>query len=355
MAVDLQRNRRSLPDIFLIIVNDSSTSHRLYFTSLNHPKYLPKHQADAANAQGQTDTSWTKILFIAIFTGVALVICFLVMIVILLRKKEIRDIFPASKNEKALLNNRENERLQDEMSGVRIEKRKPLSKCVSIICIILYILYSLIFTFTCLLAILYVFTASSVQVLSKINTSKEVIQNNVSFFTQEIKSYEEGEVIKMLKLFQERQLACTHHVNEDLQIIARDVTNITRGQIQNVYNASGSLHNTLQKFVQLKLDTYKGHLHDCVRKYNETLNSHFKSFSEKYENYIQRIADNDWLTFPRDVFKIQQSDSEPLDIGDYFNWLGVGKVNEIRDVKESIVNRLVHVLLTVNNHMQDVR
>ncbi|KAJ8309941.1 hypothetical protein KUTeg_011806 [Tegillarca granosa] len=72
MSFSLQQPSRDTPDIFIVIVNDSATSHRIVLSLINKPVYLPVNEMTSLIPISSTEYPWIPIIITFVLTVIIL-------------------------------------------------------------------------------------------------------------------------------------------------------------------------------------------------------------------------------------------------------------------------------------------
>lgn len=341
-----------LPDIFILQVNDSATSHNMVLSSVYPPVYVDEvnsrteEQLEEGFLADEHSDSFVNV-WMPIITLVALTL-FLLVIIYFSHKcinsrveKVDLTICGNSEGETVALNNQREHVNQT----VIATGAKPRPKYYIFVFVALYILYSLVFTFSVTFSIIY-FTHSSMwaNLTNSEHLGKELhLQVNRSL--QDIQKFEEKERFRLFIAYQERRQACMHHLENENKKLLQDYEITTARQVDAIFVENGTLHYFTNEIQKQNISAYLQQIYNFVTDCNKTLHSIVDRFQANYFQFIRNTANSDWLKVPRQIFLHQDGEDPNMkylsstQVKQFASWLEIDKSEELFAVKDNVFGR----------------
>ncbi|CAG5128781.1 unnamed protein product, partial [Candidula unifasciata] len=345
-----------LPDIFILQINDSATTHNMVLSSVYPPLYV-----DEVNTRtnGQHDEGfftrehsnsfvniWIPIIIVVTLTLFLLIIIYFSHKCINSRVEKVDVTFHGNhEGETVALNNQREEVNQTVIAtGAR-----PQPKCYIFVFVVLYIIYSLVFTFSVTFSIIY-FSHSSMwaNLTNSEHLGKELhLQVNKSL--HDIQKFEEKERLRLFTSYQERRKACMHHLEHENKKLLQDYEITTREQVNAIFVENGTLHYFTNEIQKQNISAYLQQIHSFVTDCNKTLHSIVDRFQANYFQFIRNTANSDWLKVPRQIFLHQDGEDPNMkylsstQVKQFASWLEIDKNEELFAVRENVFGRLTNI------------
>ncbi|CAG5118815.1 unnamed protein product, partial [Candidula unifasciata] len=354
VTFDLPAVTKDLPDIFVLQVNDSTTIHNIVLT-LIYPSLIMKENSSQSSGELQSKQSlasrtnslfsiWIPIIMIVIVTVILLVInCISLKYV---QKNLKRTAFAAAKNsEGGTLKQQEVDVPETHTSGLTTCQNKSL---ISIF-VILYTLYSFMFTFSLGFGVIYM-TQSSIwsDTAGPKNLSKELLLL-VDKSLNEITQFEQQERTRLYASFKEKTKSCLQHLKSESRKHLLRYQHITKQNIDVVFTQNGTLHYLTNEIQKRNFSVYLRHILEFVTECNKTLTSIVDRFQANYYLFIRNTVHNDWLKVPRQIF-LHQDGEDPerkylssTQVKQFATWLEIDKAEELFVVSENVFGRLASI------------
>lgn len=343
-----------LPDIFVLQINDSLTSHHMVLSSMYAPVHVDesasKNQARAERQLSSADDRrknfsalWQPVFFILCIGGVA----FFAIVVIYhyvntkarIPEPSVADSTPEP--ETIALNNHGEK--QSEFTVVT--PQPPKAKLSLYLFTALYFLYSLVFTFSLTFLIVYMTHTSFWGNASHSESSGNDLQLNVNKSIQEIKDHESIERARLFSTFRERRGACMRHLEQENQKLLEEYQKTTQKQMDAIFMENGTLHVLSNKIQKQNVSAYMTQIADFVSDCNKTIHSMVHRFEANYFDFLKKTVSNEWLRVPRQIFLVQDGEDpdrkflSSTQIKQFASWLEIDKVEELLAVKENVAHR----------------
>ena len=169
--------------------------------------------------------------------------------------------------------------------------------------ILFRLLYSLIFTFTVFFAILMIFVEGDFRQLSKIKTYQGIKHNSSADLATKINEFGQTELLRQGELVTSMQGACSNYIGELFTSMANQMENITASQhLLDMHGQDSSISYFMHQRVQNMVDNYM----ESIDNFTATLKLNTTSSTEpaltKYKQYLRKIFESDWFTFPQKLF-----------------------------------------------------
>lgn len=352
-----------LPDIFVLQVNDSITSHHMVLSSMYAPvqvdqsasemKARTKRQMSQEDDNRKNYAALWQPLFVILGIGlVAFVILIIAYDYVNRKARTSDDILSSSAEESSTpepesvaLNNQGEKQNYTGTTTIPSPPSPPKTKWYISLFAILYIVYSIVFTFS--LTFLIVYMAHSTFWGNNLRTelSGSELQRNVNKSILEIKNHESAERSRLFSSFNERREACLQHLRADNRKLLQDYQITTQNQMDAIFMKNGALHilsNKIQKHnVSVYMDQISGFVSDC----NKTVHSIVDRFEANYLDFLKKTVTNKWLKIPRQIFLVQDG-ADPdvrnlmtIQVKQFAAWLEIDKVGELLAVKDNVNHR----------------
>lgn len=225
------------------------------------------------------------------------------------------------------------------------KQKSPSAKSCLCVFVALYIVYSIVFTFSLTLVILY-FTHYALMgdVRGVANFSSELQRElNASFHRVQI--HESQEEVQLFRSVDSRLQACAHHLQQQnrqfLHSYHRSVTEL----LSHVFQKGGAIESLAGQSILQNTTVYAEEIEQFLLDCNKTVQSILDRFSSHFVIHIKEVARNSWLDFPREVFLIQEGDSakgkymSSNQLTRFLHWLQVDKTDELLSVSDTVAAR----------------
>ncbi|XP_041349653.1 uncharacterized protein LOC121368937 isoform X3 [Gigantopelta aegis] len=343
LRFNISDSKPQLPDIFVVYVNDSSTSHRLFLTSVIVPENMAAMTSDAGGItdtwESDTFSPWIPIILTISLSIMMLVVLFVVYLCFTLSTPKYMDEM-TDKPESAMLNN-----LDRPQESVKKTQKKGASKILICWLVVLYVIYSIVFTFSLAFGLLYFTHMSMFSNYSGIVNLTSQLQNQMNVSLQHMKEFEQEQITLMINVFKQRQMACTHHLNMENRQIVNEHIKIMEKQLAVIYVANGSLRYMAENLMEEKSSKHVKKVEAFFRECNQTVEEYFHRFSENYYNYLKEVVHNGWFDFPREMFSKQNSRDKTVELSmphllKFLSWLQIDRADNLMSVGNKISERL---------------
>lgn len=341
-----------LPDIFILQVNDSATSHHMVLSSVYSPIYVDEITSKYSMHLGEKLSSnddknsvfsiWIPIIIIVIITLVLVLVVFISYKCINSRAKKMDLTTKGNSEGEAVAWNNQGEQVNQ---TVPTSGTKPRPKCFIILFMILYIIYSVIFSFSLTFGIIYLTNSAMWTNLTNSEHLGKELQVQVNKSLQEIQKFEEKERFQLFTSYQERRKACIYHLENENKKLLLDYESITKKQIDAIFVENGTLHYFTNQIQKQNVSAYLQQINDFVTECNKTLLSVVDRFQANYYQFIRNTANNDWLKVPRQIFLHQDGEDPNMkylsstQVKQFASWLEIDKAEELFAAKENVFGR----------------
>lgn len=361
LTFNLSRTEDDLPDIFVIFLNDTLASHRLVLSSVIAPVSLPHSSLSAEDELSQfyeTDLlQWSSIFMVVILSFLGLTAVFVVYLCIKRRAlgPSAEPAQPGSANHAgtAMLNNQANN-MGSKPADSQQHKSRSAKTCLCLF-VVLYVLYSVVFTFSLTLVILY-FTHHALMggVVGggaggggggAANLSRE-LQRELNASFQRVLAHESREEVRLFGSVDARLGACAHHLQRQNRRFLRGYHRSVTDLLGHVYRRDGAVESLAGESILHNTSVYAAEIERFLLDCNRTVRSILERFDSHLRIHVKDVARNRWLDFPREVFLRQERD--PPDDRKYMSanqrarflhWLQVDKIDELLSVSDRVSAR----------------
>ncbi|KAK3603718.1 hypothetical protein CHS0354_023331 [Potamilus streckersoni] len=341
ISVQLEDQQANLPDVFVVLINDTMSSHQVVLTSIREPVQLHTSAKIEPAVIFYHQSPWIPIAAIIIFCSM-ICIFLLVIYVICDRKRKVRTDITLPKPDLGttitLLSNTDKTQKEPDMTQT--------SKLIAVLLLMLYMIYALVFTFSTMFGVLYLLQNHSVANLTLVSNTSAKIQNRIQTELQHMKNYEKKETLRILTMAQERHEACAFHLNKSLNDAIRKHRELLRQNLLEIYQMNGTVQLMIENYFQKMSEHYHKQIMEFVADFNDTLNKNLHKIHTRYSAYLRKVAENRWLEFPKEVFIHQMYDegqevsSVKNKLGEFLTWLEIGEVKEVMGIKHNVLSRL---------------
>ncbi|GFR92746.1 LOW QUALITY PROTEIN: hypothetical protein ElyMa_000875400 [Elysia marginata] len=182
-------------------------------------------------------------------------------------------------------------------------------RCIIVVFVILYILYSLVFSFSATFGTLYLTQA---QIWSNVSNPENLAQElhvEVDRALSEIQDFENVERERIFDSFLERRRACVRHLELENSRLLKDYDATMKKQLHTIFVQNGTLHRYTAEIQRQNVSAYISQITQFVQDCNKTVNSIVDLFKANYMRFLRNTAHNEWLEVPRQIFLRQEGDS----------------------------------------------
>ncbi|KAL3848201.1 hypothetical protein ACJMK2_019075, partial [Sinanodonta woodiana] len=348
ISVQLEDQQANLPDVFVVLINDTMTSHQVVLTSIREPVQLHTTVNTEPTVIFHHQSPWIPIIAIIILCSM---ICIFLLVIYILcdKKRKVRTDITLPKPDLGttitLLSNTEKTQKEQVMTQT--------SKFIVVLLLILYMIYALVFTFCTMFGVLYLLQNHSVTNLTLVSNTSAKIQNKIQTDLQHMKNYERKETLRMLTMMQERHKACAFYLNKSLNDAIQKHEESFRQNLFKIYQLNGTVQLMIEHYLQKMSEHYHKKKMEFVSDFNDTLNKNLHKIHARYAAYLRKVAENRWLEFPKEVFihqlydEGQEVSSVKNKLGEFLTWLEIGEVEEVIEIKDNFVSRLLKLMPNV--------
>lgn len=335
MSFSLPKSAVNIPDIFVVVINDSVTSHRLILTSLQEPTLIPAQDLQYIPQKFDNESPWLPIfaMFKVMACSFSVLLPILIYVSVFKKTKKSEKI---QKSASALLKTQNGEKIDNETCEVAAHNSKPSPRGILCIFAILYIIYSLLFSFTVMFGLLYVTQSPHLDKVSDVSNTSAKIQETVREKLDNLEKYRAREEAVTMDLAKQRAFACENHLNNELQNTLTQLGSHVDYLIQKLYKEK-TAYSALDGFLKSKSGKYKERMADFIAQCNLTVQTHLHEVTLFYRAYLQKVSDSGWLGFPQSLYVSQTGADD--DIGHFMTWLEVDKVDQVLSVKKDVLDR----------------
>ena len=219
------------------------------------------------------------------------------------------------------------------------------TRFVMIVLVVLYCSYAFMFTFTTLFALFHVFQGSSLNTVTIATNVSTQIQSQMHQKLEALVKHENVQLEKMFNATAGRIGACNTHLKSSLIKSSPDINEKLLGVLEDMFENSGTVNQRLEEYFAGRQGVYQENIDEFLTEFNKTLDSNLHKVQVTYAAYLKRVAENNWLKFPMEIFKkqlvLQGRHTGKLSnyLADFLTWLEIDKVQEIFEIKEIVLSR----------------
>ncbi|XP_052217276.1 uncharacterized protein LOC127835070 isoform X3 [Dreissena polymorpha] len=351
----LRCNSVNVVDVFSVVINDSSTSHKIVLSSVQGPQYFVDSQSYAETSQISESAPWLFLLAIV-------AICFCIAVFLLMfyvkcnknkPKTTVTDI-PVPKPDLG-----PQMTLLKSIDKIEEIKESKKTKLIKLVLTVLYVTYAVIFSFCATFGIFHALQQHQInEVGVAVNVSSHV-KALLQVSLDEIVRKETDQVQQMLDKIGKRMHACSNHLKSSFNYSSPQNVNENLSNTMKLIfnNSSGIVKEKLRDYSRKRLIVYQRGMTKFLNEFNKTLDKNLKSIQIKYASYLQSVATNKWFKFPQQLFMEQQLlQRNPLNkvtdnLAAFLTWLEIDKVQEIFEIKKMLMERVTSMLPTLDFSM----
>ena len=348
---NVSRTEDDLPDIFVIFLNDTLASHRLVLSSVIAPVSIPQSSLSAGDKLSRFSemdlVQWSSIFAVVILSFIGLVVVFAVYLCIKHRSTTGASAEAAQSSanhaETAMLNNQSGN-TASKTPETKQHKSISAKSCLCLF-VTLYIVYSIVFTFSLTLVILYFTHHSLMGGVSGMANFSSQLQRELNASFHRVQLHESQEEVRLFRSVDSRMQACAHHLQQQnrqfLHSYHRSVTEL----LSHVFQKGGAIETLAGQSIVQNTSIYTEEIELFLQDCNKTVQSIVDRFSSHFMIHVKEVARNSWLDFPREVFLTQEGD--PADrkymssnqLARFLRWLQVDKTDELLSVSDTVAAR----------------
>ncbi|XP_059146305.1 uncharacterized protein LOC131933641 [Physella acuta] len=344
-----------LPDIFVVQVNDSSTSHNLVLSSIYPPLHVdemgqenpspPSQELTSVGGAIKTYSTWAPICFIVLLTLIGLLVIFIIHTCI--NARVTGNLTPGradteTPQQETPLQAQDGKIKNANSSSHFKHKRNVLIGCF----IFLYVIYCVLFSFTLTFSVVYFPISMYWSNMTSLNQLGHVVGAQVDRLLHDISRFEQDERARLFSLYQRQRTACTVHLEQENRRLLDDYQQTTAKQVQAIFVENGTLHNLSNAIIQQNASVYMQQINEFVADCNKTVEAIVQRFQAKYYHFLSDTVLNDWLKVPRQIFLYQEGEDVNKQflsstwVKQFAVWLEIDKAEELLAVAENVFGRM---------------
>ena len=280
---------RGVDRTFDLKLTDGKKSYAIYLTNMvfepDPVKTLKKEQTEYLSEDIQT--VWPAMNVIGFIFIACLVLSFLLCICLLCTRKR-RGVYKVNSSQ----------------GGTRLccapnTQLNTCQCCVVVVYAAFRLLYSLIFTFTVIGALITHVTHDDFKKLEGITKYQSVHMNKSRKLARDISEYGQQELLRQTKLMLGMQGSCSVYMDDLYAAIARQMKNITTNP---QLRQSPSLSYYIQERFQHKMKKFESELEGFKQRYKKHFDNVVRPPLSTYERYLEDVYENKWLDIPKNLF-----------------------------------------------------
>ncbi|GFN75777.1 hypothetical protein PoB_000228300, partial [Plakobranchus ocellatus] len=232
------------------------------------------------------------------------------------------------------------------------QENEPTSpRGLIIVFVILYIIYSLVFSFSVTFGALYL---TQFNVWSNVSNPENLAQElhiEVDRSLSEIREFEKTESERIFSSFLERRRACVNHLEMENSRLLEDYDATMRKQQHSIFEKNGTLHLFTAQIQRQNVSAYIRQINQFLEDCNKTVHSIVDRFEANYFQFLRNMTLNNWLEVPRQIFLFESGEdiySQSLSstqVKQFASWLAIDKVDVLLKARDNVFGRLSSVTL----------
>ncbi|KAL4219867.1 hypothetical protein ACF0H5_020278 [Mactra antiquata] len=340
----IRRNNIDFVDIFIIVMNDSVSSYRTVLSSVQGPQYFRADPKNTVAMEMGKNSPWLTIIVILLACVCA---SFILTILYMYCNRKNSKHIPTDINVPKPDLGPQITLLQSMDKVTKDDGLRMKTKCVMLVLAVLYIVYAFMFTFTAVFGLFHLFQMSGLNQVTLVTNTSAQVQIQMQRSLDQITQYENDEMARLLSSTEQRLKACSYHLKTSLHDNIPNGNTELQVALQNIFKRNGTIRQSLADYFVSKQDFYQKEVDKFLKEFDKTLDAKLHKIQLKYSAYLKSVASNDWFLFPKEIFMHQQVISgEPLskvtdNLTGFLTWLEIDKVQEIFEMKEIVMNRLL--------------
>ncbi|XP_052785111.1 uncharacterized protein LOC128220662 isoform X2 [Mya arenaria] len=343
----LRLRTMKLVDVFIVVMNDTSTSHRLVLSSIQQPQlFAPAENEEISKEMTETGPWLILLVILAVCLTVSL---FLLMFYIYCNKHKPKPLMADLPVPKPDLGPQIT--LLQHIDKFQDKRMSWRTKCIMFVLGALYLTYAFIFTFTALFGVFHIIQGSSISEVSVATNVSTHIQTILQTNLDKIIDNENTQKDDMLKNIKLRLTACNNHLKKSLnESKSNDINSELSKTLSDMFKHSGKVNSRLNDFFAKQENVYGSEVDKFYKEYNKTLHINLNKLQNTYALYLKSVAENKWFIFPKQRFMQQQLlrgrrlTKVTDDLAGFLQWLEIDKVQEIFEIKEILFQRVVQMM-----------
>ncbi|KAK7482834.1 hypothetical protein BaRGS_00025867, partial [Batillaria attramentaria] len=356
-TLTVSRTDSDLPDIFVVFLNDSQSSHRIVLSSVITPVDLPASGSSAVTAASRSQSEglevWIPIFSVVILFVLGIFVVFVVYLCIKFKsmKGTVGQTVMTANAETPALNNQPSNSTAHKPAETKNKTSSSTRTCLCVF-VILYILYSIIFTFSVILVILYFTHLSLMGNIGGIANFSAQLQKEVNVSISKVQAHENQEEIRLFRSVESRLQACSQHLQLQNQQFLQKYHNAVTESIREVFQKDGVIESLTGESILQNTSVYTKEIQQFLVDCNKTIQSILDRFEAHFMIYAKEVMRNPWLDFPREIFLEQEGETRTKrkymsanQMARFLHWLQVDKTDELLQVRETMAAGLSRLKL----------
>ncbi|XP_076454059.1 uncharacterized protein LOC143289096 [Babylonia areolata] len=229
----------------------------------------------------------------------------------------------------------------DALTGSRQSKPGLSQKSVCLF-VLLYITYSVFFTFSVTLSILYLTHRAVTGGVGGVANFTWELQRELNASFHKVQRHEREEELRLFRSVDSRLQACAHHLQrqnrEHLQGYLDHLTSV----LDHVYLQGGAIETLAGTSIMQNSSMYAEEIQQFMVDCNRTVQSVLDRFDHFFLLHVKDLSRSGWLDFAREVFLTQEGDRADRkymsqdQLARFLDWLQVDKVHELFAVSQAV-------------------
>lgn len=337
----IKRENDYLFDIFILVLNDTSTSHRIILSSVQGPQLFTSASGSSDQSEDEITSPWLPIIVIITVCVCSSLLLLMINLYCSHQKPDVPNMDikvpkPDLGTQITLLKNIDK----------GFDKRMTVqTKCIRLVLFVLYFAYAIVFTFSVLFLLFNVFQGSSLNTVTMATNISSQIQSRMQQKLDDIVNHENKELSRMFNLTAGRIQACNAQLKKSLWLKSPEANSKLLDVIKEMFEQDGTVQKRLSDYFAKRHSVYQKDIDRFLSEFNNTVDKNLHKVQVMYASYLKSVAENNWLKFPLGVFKKQlvlegrQTGKLSDYLADFLTWLEIDKVQEIFEIKEIVMNR----------------
>ena len=294
-------NRGRYPDkTFQVILQDVAKSHVVYLTHMLFESNYYTLTTEQREEWFSIQNPWLHIAVVV--TTISLILFILNITYAYLEYTKIKALF-SKKAEKYYQRAAVDSEAEQQKLAAKKQKLSRKKYMFIIAYITFRVFYSILFTFTVILALLGLVLQSDVMQLSGIQEFQKRKYNESKTISQEIEKHGQDELLRQAELVTNMQGACNNYIEELFDSMLFQVDNITlNSRHHQMFSQSTSISSLLQHWFQEKVSRYLMKVEKFGQEYQANYSRNLDPAFNNYKKYLTQIYENQWLQFPQLLF-----------------------------------------------------
>ncbi|KAL8586278.1 hypothetical protein ACOMHN_003793 [Nucella lapillus] len=236
---------------------------------------------------------------------------------------------------------------------------KPCTRKWLCLFVQLYVVYSLIFTFSVPLSILYVTHHAIIGSGREMGNFSWDIQRELNASFHKVRLHEREEELRLFQSVDSRLKACAYHLQDQNRQFLQTYQNHLGEFLSHVYLQGGAVDSLAGMSIMQNSSLYAEEIRQFLMDCNKTVQGILDRFDAFFLLSSKDLSRKSWLDFVREIFLTQEGDAADrryMSLGQltsFLHWMQVDKIHELFSVSRVVAEGLAELKLpSASEHLK---